>query len=70
MSSVSPQSHKYHSVQPVLSGHRQCMVLELWEGDERSCAHRCTQRFGECDYSQMTATIVAMTDASSLADDL
>jgi hypothetical protein len=46
------------------------MVLELWEGDERSCAHRCTQRFGECDYSQMTATIEAMTDASSLADDL
>eukprot|EP01043_Picozoa_sp_COSAG02_P045458 COSAG02_NODE_4155_length_5706_cov_2.002854_3_plen_436_part_00 len=41
-------SHKYHCVQPVLSGRRQVLVAELWAGIERQCAHRCEHHEGEC----------------------
>eukprot|EP00913_Durusdinium_trenchii_P020903 g19641.t1 len=41
-------SHKAHCVQPVTSGRRQTLVMELWEGEERCCNHRCHQRWGEC----------------------
>ena len=34
-------SHKYHCVQPVRAGLRRVLVLELWLGPERYCAHRC-----------------------------
>ena len=34
-------SHKYHNVTAVTSGRRRVLVLELWEGPERTCAHRC-----------------------------
>lgn len=48
-------SHKYHSVQPVTAGRRAVLVCELWHGPERSCAHRCLQRTGECDYTAAAA---------------
>lgn len=44
-------SHKYHCIQPVQEGERRVFVVELWEGEERTCAHRCTQHIGSCDYS-------------------
>ncbi|CAJ1421292.1 unnamed protein product [Effrenium voratum] len=42
-------SHKAHCVQPVTSGERQTLVMELWEGEERRCNHRCEQRWGPCE---------------------
>ena len=41
-------SHKYHCVAPVESGERRVLVIELWEGDEKACPHRCTERSGTC----------------------
>eukprot|EP00931_Biecheleriopsis_adriatica_P108109 TRINITY_DN82448_c0_g1_i1.p1 TRINITY_DN82448_c0_g1~~TRINITY_DN82448_c0_g1_i1.p1 ORF type:complete len:711 (+),score=161.93 TRINITY_DN82448_c0_g1_i1:38-2170(+) len=41
-------SHKAHCVQPVQDGLRQTLILELWEGEERCCDHRCQQRWGVC----------------------
>lgn len=42
-------SHKAHCVQPVTEGLRQTLVMELWEGEERRCNHRCHQRSGPCE---------------------
>lgn len=42
------QSHKPHNVRPVRRGRREVLVLELWEGKERDCAHRCVKREGVC----------------------
>ncbi|CAE7040409.1 for [Symbiodinium natans] len=42
-------SHKAHCVQPVTEGLRQTLVMELWEGEERRCNHRCHQRSGRCE---------------------
>lgn len=44
-------SHKYHCVQPVTSGERRVLVVELWRGEERTCAHRCLHHLGECSFS-------------------
>eukprot|EP00405_Crypthecodinium_cohnii_P012504 CAMPEP_0206435762 /NCGR_PEP_ID=MMETSP0324_2-20121206/10074_1 /ASSEMBLY_ACC=CAM_ASM_000836 /TAXON_ID=2866 /ORGANISM="Crypthecodinium cohnii, Strain Seligo" /LENGTH=701 /DNA_ID=CAMNT_0053902785 /DNA_START=18 /DNA_END=2123 /DNA_ORIENTATION=- len=54
-------SHKAHFVQPVTSGFRQTLVMELWEGDYRRCDHRCTQRTGVCP---MEATSSAVDDSA------
>lgn len=43
-------SHKYHQVRPITQGRRTVMVLELWEGPERTCGHRCLQPVGECEH--------------------
>lgn len=37
-------SHKPHCVAPVEWGRRNVLVVELWQGDERPCAHRCNFR--------------------------
>ena len=34
-------SHKYHCVQPVISGLRRVLVMEFWVGPDRQCEHRC-----------------------------
>ena len=34
-------SHKYHSVQAVISGVRRVLVIELWVGPNTTCNHRC-----------------------------
>lgn len=34
-------SHKYHCVQPVISGLRRVLVIEFWLGPDRHCEHRC-----------------------------
>lgn len=41
-------SHKYHSVDPVTRGKRNVLVIELWEGEERHCGHRCECQKGNC----------------------
>lgn len=40
-------SHKYHNVRPVKQGLRVVLVVELWDGPERACAHRC-RSVGSC----------------------
>jgi len=42
-------SHKPHYVRPVTEGLRETMILELWEGEERKCDHRCATPFGRCN---------------------
>jgi hypothetical protein len=41
----SSEAHRataqYHCVQPVISGRRRVLILELWAGPERRCPHRC-----------------------------
>ena len=41
-------SHKPHFVAPVTSGERAVLIAELWEGEERTCPHRCEVRDGAC----------------------
>jgi len=43
-------SHKYHNVLPVTAGKRTVLVVELWEGPEKSCPHRCLTT-GPCKHS-------------------
>ena len=42
-------SHKAHCVRPVTRGLRQTLIVELWEGEERRCDHRCCQPWGARD---------------------
>jgi len=42
-------SHKRHCGMPVTHGRRQVLVLEFWHGEQRNCAHRCCQRWGDCN---------------------
>jgi len=44
-------SHKFHCVGDLQEGKRQVLVMELWNGEERRCAHRCMKHLGECTYS-------------------
>ena len=44
-------SHKFHCVSPVTAGRRQVLVMELWEGVERECAHRCERHTGYCGHT-------------------
>ena len=37
--------------QPVESGRRRVLVVELWDGVERDCAHRCLNPAGSCSYT-------------------
>lgn len=43
-------SHKPHCVSPVKSGERRVLVIELWEGIERQCGHRCERHWMECTH--------------------
>ena len=44
-------SHKPHCVGPVTRGRRSVLIMELWEGEERECAHRCERHFTPCGHS-------------------
>jgi predicted 2-oxoglutarate/Fe(II)-dependent dioxygenase YbiX len=44
-------SHKPHCVFPVTAGDRRVLVMEVWEGAERECGHRCAWHFGQCNHS-------------------
>jgi hypothetical protein len=50
-------SHKYHCVQRVRSGSRRVLVIELWDGAERICAHRCERRFGVCELENVCTPV-------------
>jgi predicted 2-oxoglutarate/Fe(II)-dependent dioxygenase YbiX len=41
-------SHKTHTVLPVVAGKRQVCIIEFWQGEERSCGHRCNLHWGKC----------------------
>ena len=41
-------SHKPHFVAPVEAGERRVLIMELWEGEERHCPHRCVVPHGHC----------------------
>eukprot|EP00658_Telonema_sp_P-2_P011461 TRINITY_DN14376_c0_g1_i1.p1 TRINITY_DN14376_c0_g1~~TRINITY_DN14376_c0_g1_i1.p1 ORF type:complete len:170 (+),score=50.68 TRINITY_DN14376_c0_g1_i1:59-568(+) len=41
---------KFHTVLPVRSGRRRVLVVEVWDGEERDCAHRCSVRVGHCNF--------------------
>ena len=36
-----------HGVRPVTRGRRRVLVVELWDGPERRCGHRCERTEGE-----------------------
>jgi hypothetical protein len=43
----------YSAVTPLLNGTRQVLVVELWQGEERRCPHRCVQHWagpGGCGF--------------------
>jgi len=46
-------SHKYHNVEPVTQGTRTVLVVELWEGIEKECSHRCTDMRDTCERMQL-----------------
>ena len=44
-------SHKFRNVSPITGGKRVVMVLEIWEGEAKTCFHRCLKR-EKCDYDE------------------
>lgn len=46
-------SHKYHCVKPVLEGTRKVLIIEVWSGETRHCAHRCLTHLGPCEYTRL-----------------
>ena len=38
------------AVTPLTAGKRQVLVVELWQGEERDCPHRCVQHWGPCEF--------------------
>ena len=61
-------SHKQHNVEPVTNGVRHVLVVELWEGAERGCGHRCEMATGACSYKTPASLISAHLDDFSEED--
>ena len=62
-------SHKYHCVRPLRRGVRNVLVVELWEGDERVCGHRCNTHWGKCGWQRAAAPPVEVKgDADEESD--
>ena len=62
-------SHKKHCVSQITRGRRQVLVLEFWEGEEKSCAHRCVERFNDhCQYSILDSKLSSVM--SNISEDL
>eukprot|EP00040_Diaphanoeca_grandis_P025604 m.142084 g.142084 ORF g.142084 m.142084 type:complete len:325 (-) comp30231_c3_seq1:234-1208(-) len=59
-------SHKYHNVRPVNHGIRRVLVLEIWDGLERTCAHRCLKPTGDCGYSLNRSQLASMAQMVSV----
>lgn len=60
------QSHKFHCVSPVTAGRRNVLITELWEGEERHCAHRCEKHRGHCGHTaRMSFWRRALSDLAS-----
>lgn len=62
-------SHRRHQVDPVLWGLRRVLIIEFWQGEERSCAHRCLQRWGECHYGVAMSRFDRLSRAAPTLDD-
>jgi hypothetical protein len=62
-------SHKYHTVQKITKGRRATFVMELWEGDERTCSHRCCKRYSVCDFSKADVLGERMMGAGLAGDE-
>ena len=66
-------SHKHHCVTPVTRGTRRVLVCELWNGVERTCAHRCEHHDGECpvtlDASRAASRMSHMDSGEGLLDE-
>jgi len=61
-------SHKYHNVLPVLEGERAVLVVELWDGPQRTCPHRCLS-LGACGQSlTLEQTRVGGVDSNLSSD--
>ena len=58
------QSHKYHAVSEVKAGLRQVLIMELWQGEERRCAHRCEQHWGDCPCTLLSSRLSFIGSAS------
>merc|ERR1712046_337290 len=58
-------SHKPHHVQPVKTGQRETLIMELWEGEDRRCNHRCPTHFGKCPWEAAGATSSAWETPSA-----
>eukprot|EP00979_Chaetoceros_neogracilis_P010522 scaffold2480_cov198-Chaetoceros_neogracile.AAC.2 len=41
-------SYKYHTVEKITGGTRECLVMEFWNGEEKLCNHRCNIAKGNC----------------------
>ena len=60
-------AHKKHHVTPVTRGTRRVFVVEVWDGVERTCAHRCERPRGACD---ATVEKLRQRDEEDFADAL
>ena len=61
-------SHKYHSVQAVISGVRRVLVIELWVGPNTTCNHRCNSAHAcsqkaDWDESEYASAITALSES-------
>mmetsp|Transcript_76449 Transcript_76449/g.211171 ORF Transcript_76449/g.211171 Transcript_76449/m.211171 type:complete len:189 (+) Transcript_76449:59-625(+) len=63
-------SHRQHCVAPVTRGRRQVLVIEFWHGEARECAHRCTSRWGKCEYCLATSVHDRIANAATKPDRL
>lgn len=61
-------SHKYHCVSPVISGRRQVLVCELWEGLERRCPCRCNVPWGPCNCRLKMDNFIVRHDEQAYTD--
>ena len=52
-------SHRYHAVRPVEAGTRRVLIVELWEGPERGCPHRCQSATAPCVFDDVDAPAAA-----------
>lgn len=62
-------SHKKHSVDLIRTGRRKVLVAEFWEGEAKTCAHRCVERYGgQCRYCVFDAKMNSLS--SNVAEDI
>jgi hypothetical protein len=57
-------SDKYHGVRAVRGGRRNVLILEVWDGPRRTCAHRCGHDEEVCGYSTHDAALDRLTGVS------
>mmetsp|Transcript_10854 Transcript_10854/g.38363 ORF Transcript_10854/g.38363 Transcript_10854/m.38363 type:complete len:251 (-) Transcript_10854:109-861(-) len=55
-------SLKYHCVSPITSGFRRVMVIELWQGPENECNHRCDDASNSVCANPLDAVFLRLDD--------